>query len=188
MPATPAERRIVADVAYPVHSAHKKGMAISPYLRRLREALGHELVLVPSVTGVIFDERARMLLVEDAETGVWVAPGGVVEPGERPAEAVVRELHEELGVTVEPVAILGVFGGDGFVVEYANGDRTAYVMTVFECRVVDGIPEADGQEVCALRWVDEHELGRLRLAGWAARVLPLVRDGRRRACFEAGRP
>jgi 8-oxo-dGTP pyrophosphatase MutT (NUDIX family) len=159
-------------------------MAISPHVRKLREAVGSALLQLPSVTGIVFDARERMLLVHDVDTDLWVAPGGLIEPGERPAEAVVRELREEIGVDVEPVGLLGVFGGDGFVVEYGNGDRTSYVMAVFECAIVAGEPAPDREEVHALRWVDRGELGALRLAPWAARVLPLVHEGRRRALFE----
>ena len=159
-------------------------MAISPYVRKLREVVGHDLLQLPSVTGIVFDAHERMLLAHDVDTDLWVAPGGLIEPGERPAEAVVRELREELGVDVEPVALLGVFGGDGFVVEYRGGDRTSYVMAVFECAIVAGRPTPDGEEVRALRWVDRSELSALRLAPWATRVLPLVHEGRRKALFK----
>ena len=162
-------------------------MGMSPYIRRLRDAVGHELLLAPSVTGIVFDDRDRLLLAHDVDTDLWVAPGGLIEPGERPAEAVIRELREEIGVEVDPIRILGVFGGDDFVVEYANGDRTSYVMTLFECRITDGVPSPDGEEVRELRWVPREELTTLHLAPWAARVLPTIHTGRTRALYEPPR-
>jgi 8-oxo-dGTP pyrophosphatase MutT (NUDIX family) len=159
-------------------------MAMSPYIRRLRDAVGHDLLVLPSVTGIVFDAQDRLLVVEDADTGTWVAPGGFIEPGEHPAETVVRELREELGIEVEPFNILGVFGGDGFEVVYSNGDRTSYVMTLFECRIVRGTPQPDGEELRHVRWVARDELAGLGLTGWAARVLPLVHEARRRPLFE----
>ncbi|SKA19529.1 Nudix family hydrolase [Novilysobacter spongiicola] len=57
------------------------------------------------VAGVIRDNRGRVLLARRTEgrdlAGRWEFPGGKVEPGESPEAALARELHEELGITVE---------------------------------------------------------------------------------------
>ena len=55
-------------------------MGISPYIRRLRERVGHDLVLLPSVAVLARDEEGRLLLVREAETGLWQTIGGAVEP------------------------------------------------------------------------------------------------------------
>src|SRR6185503_15264313 len=107
-------------------------MAMSPHVRRLRAAVGSELLVLPSVTGIVFDDRNRILLVLQTESGVWVAPGGAVDPEETPADAVVREVWEETGLQTTPVRLLGVYGGPSCLVTYPNGDRTAYVISVFE--------------------------------------------------------
>jgi 8-oxo-dGTP pyrophosphatase MutT (NUDIX family) len=72
-------------------------VGISPYLRRLREAVGRELVLVPSVAVLPRDKDGRLLLVRDAETGYWQTIGGAIEPDESPQEAAFREAREEAG-------------------------------------------------------------------------------------------
>lgn len=63
------------------------------------------------VAGVLRDARGRVLLARRTEgrdlAGLWEFPGGKVEPGESPEDALVRELREELGVEAEvgaPVA------------------------------------------------------------------------------------
>jgi 8-oxo-dGTP pyrophosphatase MutT (NUDIX family) len=123
----------------------RQGDTRSGYIAAIRRLVGGALVLVPSVTACIFDDHNRLLLLRHTDRDVWATPGGTIEPGESPADAVVRECHEELGVLVEPAAILGVFGGPGYEVRYGNGDRTAYVMTVFDCRVPSCWPRCTRQ-------------------------------------------
>src|SRR5262249_29358729 len=113
-------------------------MGMSEYIRNLRRNIGHTLLQLPSVTIINYDDRGQILLVKQADTGSWVTPGVAIEPGETPAEAAVREMWEETGLWIEPVRILGVYGGPEFVVRYANGDYASYVMTVFEGRTLAG--------------------------------------------------
>ena len=160
-------------------------MPISEYLRGVRARVGTELLLVPSVTAIVRDERQRVLLVKAIERGVWTAPGGSVDPHESPADAVVRETWEETGLLVEPRALLGVYGGREFLVTYANGDRTSYFMTVFECAVVGGAPRPDGVETSELRYVAEAELAALPLPDWGRVVFPDVFHPCGRARFRA---
>jgi 8-oxo-dGTP pyrophosphatase MutT (NUDIX family) len=150
-------------------------VGISPYLARLRRTVGSELLVVPSVTIIVFDEARRVLLVQHADVEAWVAPGGSIEPGESPADAVVREMREETDLLVEPLRVLGVYGGPEFRVTYRNGDQVEYVMTVFECRVVGGgEPRTDGVEAVRARYVAREELGEVELAEWAKIVLSQV--------------
>jgi 8-oxo-dGTP pyrophosphatase MutT (NUDIX family) len=79
------------------------------------------------------------------------------------------------------VRLLGVFGGPSFRVRYANGDETGYVMVFFECRVLDGTPEPDGEEILELRWVAASELRDLPLSRWAKEILPALVASRGRA-------
>jgi 8-oxo-dGTP pyrophosphatase MutT (NUDIX family) len=156
-------------------------MPISDYLRNLRRHLGNELLLMPSVTAIIFDAQERILLARHADTGRWVAPGGSIEPNETPADAVVRETFEETGLLVEPTRILGVFGGSEFEVVYANGDRVTYVMTVLECKVLSGTLAPDKIETLELQYVGVGDFARLNLAPWAKVVLPEI-------CRSRGQP
>lgn len=149
-------------------------MAISAYLKWLRQRVGHALVLMPAVTAVIVDEEGRILLVEDINTNWWTLPGGSIDPGERPADALVREMREELGVDVEPKAVLGVFGGPELVIEYRNGDRVEYVTTVFACRITAGDPVADGEEVARFRFIVPGDHERMRVAPWTRHVLTRI--------------
>ncbi len=149
-------------------------MTISNYIKSLRQHIGNELLILPSVTAIVFNEDNHILLARHADTKRWVAPGGSVEPNENPVDAVIREVLEETGLIVEPTKILGVFGGSDFEVVYSNGDRVTYVMTVYECKIIGGELKADNSETLELRYVGASELADLDLALWASIVLPKV--------------
>ena len=160
-------------------------MSMSPHVWHLRAAVGSALLVLPSVTGIIFDDRDRILLVCQAESGLWSAPGGAVDPDETPADAVVREVWEETGLYTAPVHILGVYGGPSCLVTYPNGDRTAYVMTVFECAVRGGALRAVSDETTAAAFVGVDELSRYRTSSWVTHVLPGLYNRACRGHFEA---
>jgi 8-oxo-dGTP pyrophosphatase MutT (NUDIX family) len=147
---------------------------ISDYLRHLRERVGHELVMMPCVTAAVLDDARRLLLVRHSNGGIWVAPGGAMDPDETPADAVVRETWEETGLWVEPTRLVGVYAGPDFRVHYLNGDLVTYVMIVFACRVRAGSPRPDGVETLEVRYVPEREIGALPVSAWLRVVWPAV--------------
>lgn len=132
-------------------------MAISDYLRSLRDRIGHERVLMPSVAVMIRDAEGRLLLVRDRDTGLWQTVGGAMDPGEQPATAAVREAFEETGLVIEPVRILGVHAGPLFELTYPNGDVVAYVGISFAARVAGGSERPCHDEVDRLGWFGEAE-------------------------------
>src|SRR5687768_8972457 len=122
-------------------------------MQRLRERIGSELVLMPGVTAIVRNEAGEVLLQRRREDGRWGLPGGSVEPGEAPAQALVREVFEETGLRVRPERILGVFGGnERFRIRYRNGDVVEYTIVTFECRVVAGGLEPQDGESLELRF------------------------------------
>ena len=115
-------------------------MPMSPYVRSLRARVGNDLLEIPSVSVILFDGRQRVLLVRHVEGNVWTTPGGMVEPCETPADAAVREMWEETGLFVSLTHIIGVFGGTLCASTYSNGDKVAWVSTVFGGTSFHGTP------------------------------------------------
>jgi len=147
-------------------------MGMSEYIRNIRSMIGNTMLQMPSVTIINHDERGRILLVKHADTELWVAPGGAIEPGETPADAAVREMWEETGLLIELVRILGVFGGPEFVVRYSNGDSTSYVTTVFEGRTLAGELQPQDDESAGISYFSQEEMSAIKVQPWVKVVLP----------------
>jgi 8-oxo-dGTP diphosphatase len=98
------------------------------------------------VAGLILGDDGRILITQrraDQAFGLqWEFPGGKVEPGEAPVAALVRELQEEIGVTVAVGRIWDVL--------FHAYPAFDLVMLVYACRIVDGVPRA--VEVADLAW------------------------------------
>jgi 8-oxo-dGTP pyrophosphatase MutT (NUDIX family) len=133
---------------------------MSDYVRGLREKIGTDFLLMPSVAALIRDEEGRILLVQHVE-GRWQLPGGAVDPGERPSDAIRRECREEAGIEIGVGELLGVFGGPEFSHTYGNGDEIGYVPAIFSATIVSGTPAASDDETRAVGWFLEEELGEL---------------------------
>jgi 8-oxo-dGTP pyrophosphatase MutT (NUDIX family) len=139
-------------------------MPASPYVHDLRAKIGNGLLMLSSVTAMLFDEQRRLLVVRDANTGKWITLGGAVDPDESPSDAIVRECWEELGIVIEPTRLMGVFGGPTFRVNYVNGDTVSYVVCMFEVRKVSGDPKPDNLEISDVRYVTHEEMAKLNMS------------------------
>lgn len=106
------------------------------------------------VAGLIVGDDRRILIAQrradQALPLQWEFPGGKVEPGEAPTAALVRELREELAITVAVGRIWDVLFH-----AYPDFDL---VMLVYACRITGGSPQA--VEVADLAWVSVRDLER----------------------------
>lgn len=125
-------------------------MPVPEFVRDLRIHIGHDPLWLSGVTGVILDDRDRVLLNRRSDNGRWALLAGILEPGEAPADAVVREALEEAGVRVVPERLAAVLVDPPVV--HSNGDRACYLSLVFRCRYVDGEARVNDDESLDVRW------------------------------------
>jgi ADP-ribose pyrophosphatase YjhB (NUDIX family) len=101
---------------------------------------------------IILDDRGRTLLCHRRDMDAWNLPGGGVESGELPTEAVVREVREETGLDVTVERLVGVYG---------KPDKDEIVFA-FTCRVVGGqlstTSESDAHQYFQLEDLPENTL------------------------------
>ncbi len=118
-----------------------------------------------SVSSVITDDHGRVLLVQRRDNSRWEPPGGVLEVRESIQDGLCREVREETGLEVEPVALTGI---------YKNMAR-GIIALVFRCAVTGG-RLAVNDEVAAFRWATEADVTHLAAEVYAVRILDALHD------------
>lgn len=135
-------------------------MSTPAFILKLREKIGHDPLWLVGVTACIEDGAGRILLGQRADNGNWALISGINEPGEEPADTVIREAREEAGVDVVPTALVSVKADDRMVA-YANGDQVQYLDLLFICRLAEGgVSEArvNDDESLAVGWFSPDDL------------------------------
>ncbi|MEO1198473.1 MAG: (deoxy)nucleoside triphosphate pyrophosphohydrolase [Pseudomonadota bacterium] len=128
------------------------------------------LVLVAAVA--LVDADGRVLIAQRPEgkamAGLWEFPGGKVDPGESPEAALIRELHEELGIDVTSVCLAPLtFASHRY-------EDFHLLMPLYVCRRWSGTVSArEGQ---ALRWVKPLALRDIPMPEADVPLIPVLRD------------
>lgn len=125
-------------------------MGTPDFIRTLRASAGNQLLWLPGVTALVFDDEGRVLLGRRSDTGRWALIGGIPDPGEQPAACAVREVYEETAVRCVAERIVLVQALDP--VRYDNGDVCQYMDTTFYCRAVGGEARVNDDESLDVGW------------------------------------
>ncbi|MEE8874803.1 NUDIX domain-containing protein [Pseudomonas helleri] len=113
---------------------------------------------------LLIEPNGQTLLVRKLGTQAFMQPGGKIDAGEKPAEALARELHEELGLIIEPsdAVYLGNFSAPAVNEPGYTVEAELFQVTIDE-------PVSPAAEIEEVRWIDPATDGDLILA-------PLTRD------------
>ncbi|MGR3563369.1 MAG: 8-oxo-dGTP diphosphatase MutT [Heliomarina sp.] len=127
-------------------------------------------VLVSAVA--LVDPDGRILIAQRPEgkamAGLWEFPGGKVEPGETPEEALIREMQEELGIDTWASCLAPLtFASHKY-------DDFHLLMPLFVCRKWQGIPRS--RENQALKWVRAQDLKSYPMPEADLPLIPVLRD------------
>lgn len=148
-------------------------MPIPEFIVDLRRHVGHAPLWLIGCTAVVVRDRPptidrqdamddgqdpvqEVLLVRRADTGVWSPVTGIVDPGEDPHVAAIREVWEEAAVRAEVTSLVWVSAGD--LVSHVNGDQARYLDHTFRCRYLEGDPRLGDDENVEVGWFAVDEL------------------------------
>jgi len=129
-----------------------------------------KIVLVAACA--LVDPDGRVLIAQrpsgKSMAGLWEFPGGKVEAGERPEDTVIRELHEELSITIrEPCLAPFTFASHAY-------PEFHLLMPLFICRRWEGtVMPREGQ---AIKWVRARDLHSYKMPPADAPLIPMLRD------------
>jgi len=104
----------------------------------------------PTACALVFGDNGAVLLARrahDPDKGKWDVPGGFLEEGEPPLDALRRELREETGLEIEPIDFVGAWAD-----RYGDSEDAPSTLNLYwTARIVSGVPEA-ADDVSELAW------------------------------------
>jgi len=120
--------------------------------------------IIRIAAALLIGSDGHTLLVRKRGTQAFMQPGGKIDAGEQPAQALARELHEELNLHIDPgqALYLGHFSAPA-----ANEPGFTVEAELFQVRI--DVPVTPAAEIEEIRWIDPMGDGGLHLA-------PLTRD------------
>jgi 8-oxo-dGTP pyrophosphatase MutT (NUDIX family) len=157
-------------------------MATPDFILELRRYVGTMPLPLVGVTAVVIRDD-HVLLGSRSDNGRLTPITGIVDPGEEPADAAVREALEEAGVVVRATRLAWVHQIPRVV--YANGDQSDYLDLTFRCEWVDGEPYPADGEMTDVGWYPLDALSAID-DEMRARIASCLTD-RAAAVFEGGR-
>lgn len=138
-----------------------------------------------AVGAVVGNDRGEILLVQRADSGVWLYPTGWADIGYSASEVAVKEVSEETGIEVEPVRLIALLDGLRL-----NFTRVPLYSLVFHCRVLGGSLAAHPLECRDVGWFAEDALPSP-LAGverWGMAAFAAIRGEPVEVAFDPPRP
>ncbi len=120
---------------------------------RIRHDHSEPSMLGLTVAAFIFDRAGRILLIkENYDQRRYGPPGGTIEASENPKEAVIREVMEETGTTVNISELIGVY-------HFVPANREPWMTFAFRCEIESGQPNVpDSGEIAEIGWFDPRGL------------------------------
>ena len=132
-----------------------------------------------AVGAAVTNDAGELLLIQRADSGIWLYPTGWCDVGYSAPEVVVKEVLEETGIEVEPVRLIGVLDGMRLGVS-----RIPLYSLIFFCRATGGSLKIHPLECTDAGWFTRDNLPKPTIGAerWAGPIFAAI-DGERRDVF-----
>ena len=145
---------------------------VEEWMRLVGEGVAGYVTPKSAIGAVVHDDQGRILLVQRADSGIWLYPTGWADVGYSPAEVAVKEVLEETGIHCRPKGVIAVL--DGMRMGFT---RIPLYSTVFLCEATGGQLEAHPLETRDVGWFAEDELPAMTVgrSQWGAHAFAAIR-------------
>ena len=151
---------VAADIRVAATHLHEEGATapepetlIAEWMKSVGSGVPGYVTPKVAVGAVVGDDEGRMLLVQRADSGIWLYPTGWADVGYSASEVAVKEVHEETGIECEVVRLIAVL--DGLRLGFT---RVPLYSLVFHCRAVGGDLAAHPLETTGVGFFGRDEL------------------------------
>ena len=138
---------VAADIHTAAGSPYDASQLVVEWMRAVGSGVPGYVTPKVAVGAVVGDDEGRILLVQRADSGVWLYPTGWADIGYSPSEVARKEVHEETGIECEVERLIAVF--DGLRLGFT---RVPLYSLVFHCRAVGGELTAHPLECADVGW------------------------------------
>jgi ADP-ribose pyrophosphatase YjhB (NUDIX family) len=145
--------KVAADIRVAAGAEAEAEALIHEWLNSVGDGVAGYVTPKVAVGAVVGNEKGEILLVQRADSGVWLYPTGWADVGYSASEVAVKEVHEETGIEVEPERLIAVL--DGLRLGFT---RIPLYSLVFHCRKVGGELKAHPLECADVGWFAEDSL------------------------------
>jgi ADP-ribose pyrophosphatase YjhB (NUDIX family) len=138
---------LAAEIAAAARLVHDPTARVEEWLRTVGEGVAGYVTPKVAIGAVVGNDDGEILLVQRADSGIWLYPTGWADVGYSAAEVAIKEVREETGIEVEVRRLIGVF--DGLRLGFT---RTPLYSLVFHCHAIGGELAAHPLECADVGW------------------------------------
>jgi ADP-ribose pyrophosphatase YjhB (NUDIX family) len=145
--------KVAADIRVAAGHELEAEVLVDEWLKAVGDGVAGYVTPKVAVGAVVGNDKGEILLVQRADSGVWLYPTGWADIGYSASEVVVKEVEEETGIAVEPVQLIAVL--DGLRLGFT---RIPLYSLVFHCKVIGGDLTPHPLECSDVGWFAEDAL------------------------------
>ncbi|MDQ1378479.1 MAG: hypothetical protein QOJ52_3387 [Acidimicrobiaceae bacterium] len=142
--------KVAADIRVAAGMELEAEVLVEEWLRSVGQGVPGYVTPKVAVGAVVGNDEGQILLIQRADSGVWLYPTGWADVGYSASEVAAKEVFEETGIVVEPLRLIAVL--DGLRLGFTS---VPLYSLVFHCRAVGGSLERHPLETRDVGWFSE---------------------------------